>query len=302
MKEFRSPAFQFYPNDWLSSRNVAVMTPAQRGGYIQLLCYDWTGDGIPDDDKILAALSGLQNEWSEVTSSALRACFEKHPSKLGYLSNPRIQIERQNQIERRKSSSEGGKMAAKNRASGSFPNGKRMAKRTKSPLPNHYVVKSEQSDTLQLHPQLQVESPSSPSEGRERNGAGKKFVPPTLEECEAYGKSLGLPANQCKQFHDRNIAIGWKVGAHAMKDYKAAMRTWFRTWQERGGKPDITKPEEDPKMMEIRRRAKLRYHELEEQGAADQDHLAHREYKEAEAICDRRFNPETNNLFKKLSQ
>ena len=38
----RPPAFQFYPNDWLSSPTILLMTPAQEGAYIRLLCYCWS--------------------------------------------------------------------------------------------------------------------------------------------------------------------------------------------------------------------------------------------------------------------
>ena len=37
----KSPAFQFYPNDWLSSPRITMMSPAEEGAYIRLLCYDW---------------------------------------------------------------------------------------------------------------------------------------------------------------------------------------------------------------------------------------------------------------------
>ena len=52
----RSPAFQFYPNDWLSSQNITLMTPAEEGAYIRLLCYAWADPdcSIPNDDEILA--------------------------------------------------------------------------------------------------------------------------------------------------------------------------------------------------------------------------------------------------------
>ena len=55
----KSPAFQFYPKDWLSSQRVAAMSSAQKGVYIDLLCHAWLADdcGLPDDDKVLLRLS-----------------------------------------------------------------------------------------------------------------------------------------------------------------------------------------------------------------------------------------------------
>lgn len=65
----KSPAFQFYPRDWLSSWRVQSMTPEQRGGYIQLLCHAWLQNPqgtLPDDPKILAQMSGLNDRWTAV--------------------------------------------------------------------------------------------------------------------------------------------------------------------------------------------------------------------------------------------
>lgn len=101
----RSPAFQFYPDKWLSSPRVALMTPSQEGAYIRLLCYDWDKDGIPNDPDQLAKLSRVSVE--EIRG--VIECFTTHPSKTGYLTNERLQEERLKQSDWRKKSSEGGK-------------------------------------------------------------------------------------------------------------------------------------------------------------------------------------------------
>jgi hypothetical protein len=57
----RAPAFQFYPDDWLSSPKISTMTPAEEGAYIRLLAYTWNDPDctIPNDDASLAILSRL---------------------------------------------------------------------------------------------------------------------------------------------------------------------------------------------------------------------------------------------------
>ena len=57
MKE-KSPAFQFYPKDWLADPNVRAMTHAERGIYIDLLCSCWTEGSIPDDPEECARIAG----------------------------------------------------------------------------------------------------------------------------------------------------------------------------------------------------------------------------------------------------
>jgi uncharacterized protein YdaU (DUF1376 family) len=50
-----SPAFQFYPADFLVG--TADMTAEEVGGYIRLLCYQWTKGSLPDDNKKLMQLA-----------------------------------------------------------------------------------------------------------------------------------------------------------------------------------------------------------------------------------------------------
>lgn len=76
MPRTRLPYFQFYPRDFLSSRAVAAMHPTARGGYVHLLCHAWLSDRpgwLPDDEKLLAALSGLGERWSDHRDSIARA-------------------------------------------------------------------------------------------------------------------------------------------------------------------------------------------------------------------------------------
>lgn len=51
-----APAFQFYPADFLVG--CADLSAEETGAYIRLLCYQWSKDGLPDDDAKLAAMGG----------------------------------------------------------------------------------------------------------------------------------------------------------------------------------------------------------------------------------------------------
>jgi uncharacterized protein YdaU (DUF1376 family) len=114
----KSPAFQFYPKDWLASLRTLMMTPAQEGAYIRLLCYCWdSGDcSIPDNDDQLAVMSRLGEGWFKGGSEVLRACFIPHPDKPGFLTNDRLYAEAQKQHLWSRKSSEGGKRSAAKRA------------------------------------------------------------------------------------------------------------------------------------------------------------------------------------------
>jgi uncharacterized protein YdaU (DUF1376 family) len=93
----RAPAFQLYVGDWLSSTKITLMTPAEEGAYIRLLCHAWADPDctIPDDGETLARLSRLGEQWHSYGSAMnpVKACFVPHPKKPGRLINVRLYAE-----------------------------------------------------------------------------------------------------------------------------------------------------------------------------------------------------------------
>lgn len=112
MNKNKTPAFQFYPNDWLSSPKIMLMTPAEEGGYIRLLCICWTNGSLPDDDNELARLSRLDKLWFNGASEKIRKCFFRRGKKL---YNKRLMKERTKQRLWQQKSREGGIASAKAR-------------------------------------------------------------------------------------------------------------------------------------------------------------------------------------------
>jgi len=108
----KSPAFQFYPGDWLSSEKVMLMSPAQEGAYIRLLAIAWGAEdcGLPDDDQKLAILSRLGEGWLNGGSSVVRQCFF---SEGGRIYNARLLEERKKQKEWKEKSAAGGRKSGK---------------------------------------------------------------------------------------------------------------------------------------------------------------------------------------------
>lgn len=103
----KSPAFQFYPDEWLSAREITLMTPAEEGAYIRLLCYCWLDPelSIPDNDDELIVLTRLNKGGL----TKVKAKFNQHPTKPGFLTHNRLQKEAQKQAKWREKSSLGGK-------------------------------------------------------------------------------------------------------------------------------------------------------------------------------------------------
>lgn len=56
----------------------------------------------------------------------------------------------------------------------------------------------------------------------------KKFIPPTLEEVQAYCVERNNTVD-AERFINHYTSNGWLVGKNKMKDWKAAVRTWERS-------------------------------------------------------------------------
>ncbi len=103
----KSPAFQFYPDSWLSSLDITLMTPAEEGAYIRLLCHAWLSPdcGLPTDSNALRTLSRLGSAWSK-SEALIKSKFREQD---GRLFNDRLLEERRKQAIWREKSAKGGR-------------------------------------------------------------------------------------------------------------------------------------------------------------------------------------------------
>lgn len=187
------PSFQFYPADWLSSRKVALMTPAQEGAYIRLLCYCWDDPDctLPDDDAQLAVLSRLGEGWFDGGSDAVLWCFEAHPSINGRLTNGRLMAEREKQDAWREKSAEGGRKSGKARRLQSKKGGSRVVE----PKGNSSTPSSSATST-----------PSDKTPPKPPKGA-VAFEPEFLQWWDGYPKKTGKAAAR-KAWGKAVVAVG----------------------------------------------------------------------------------------------
>lgn len=106
-KRTTSPAFQFYPKDFLTSPRVMAMTPTERGIYITLLCFCWLEGGLKDDVKALAKLAGVPlKQFARIWPHNLEPCFRL--VRNGWRINERLEAERKKQIAFRERQAENG--------------------------------------------------------------------------------------------------------------------------------------------------------------------------------------------------
>ena len=110
----KSPAFQFYPADYLSDMNTIAFTAEQDGHYIRLLCICWLEGEIPFDmDKIRSLLKGSSTISDETLNPVLQ-CFKLNEKK-NVIFHPRLLKEKKKQIDWAKKCSAGGKASGRTR-------------------------------------------------------------------------------------------------------------------------------------------------------------------------------------------
>lgn len=59
------------------------------------------------------------------------------------------------------------------------------------------------------------------------NKSSSTFTPPTVDDVERYCDEKGIFGFDAAHFIDYYESVGWMVGKHKMKDWKAAIRTWL---------------------------------------------------------------------------
>lgn len=107
-KSSKAPAFQFYPSDFLSDPNVIVMSLAERGAYITLLCVCWQQGSLPIEQNRLARLCGVTLQAFKKLWPALDPCFRIRHSHVDRMINPRLERERLKQLDFKRRQSDNG--------------------------------------------------------------------------------------------------------------------------------------------------------------------------------------------------
>jgi uncharacterized protein YdaU (DUF1376 family) len=111
----KSPAFQFYPADFLNDENVVLMTNQEIGCYVKLICYCWREGSIPADVSKIAKLCGEDGSAMAQLWLSIKSCFSSAKNDDTRLVHPRLEEERKKQAEFKKDRISAGKKGAKTR-------------------------------------------------------------------------------------------------------------------------------------------------------------------------------------------
>lgn len=162
----KTPAFQFYPADFLSDENVVLMSNRELGCYIKLMCYCWREGSIPSD---INKIGRLCNEDSSAMADlwlAIGSCFELAINDSTRLVHPRLERERLKQAEFKSERSSSGKKGAEARwGKGSSGNGSANGSAIKEPMAKDgFSSSSSSSSSSSKLP------PKPPKQDRNRRG------------------------------------------------------------------------------------------------------------------------------------
>lgn len=158
-KSTRSPAFQFYPRDFLSSSKVDQMSMAERGVYWTLISRCWLDEGLPTEMRELAGMVRMKTPQFEKmwTEGQLGRCFYE---KSGRYQHARLDRELKAQADYRKRQSVNGAKGGRPKAVGKpdittafsgLSDGTGVANPLKAPLP-HLLPQSSSSSSSKSAP------------------------------------------------------------------------------------------------------------------------------------------------------
>jgi uncharacterized protein YdaU (DUF1376 family) len=95
----KAPWYPFWAKEFLTDENLALWPIERKGALLQLRAHAWIGEPpctLPDDDAMLAKLSGLNRRWKKHAND-IRRCFEQAE---GRLVDPYLMLLYQEMIEK----------------------------------------------------------------------------------------------------------------------------------------------------------------------------------------------------------
>ena len=216
-----APAFDFYPERW--THGTRCMSKIERCDYLDLLCHQWTCDGLPDDMTIISRILGYKK-----ASQIPQIVIEKFPlSDDGKRRNKRLEIEREKQRDRIEKRRNGAKITnAKRWNSESLASRSAIAQRvaSESPPPTTHPTPLEYT-----YPE-----PNTPrSQDGECPAGGTGGIPPvTIEQAKQHGPSMGVIPEASEQWWLDNDARGWvDRSGQPVRNWRSSLTAYGRRWE-----------------------------------------------------------------------
>ena len=228
----KAPAFLFYADDFLAG--TSDMSAEEVGGYIRLLCHQWTKGSIPNDPERVARMAGLMGSpCVGYVLAKFRLC-DGHT-----LKNERLEkVRAEHQAFKARQSTAGANGAAKRWGKcpdDGDPNGVAIATPMAAPWPEHSQTIAGPMATRWPEDSSPSPSPSPITKIQADKPPRVRFQKPTVEELTAEAIKIGLPITEVDKFLNYYESNGWKVGKNPMKSWPATMKGWLSRLGEASG-------------------------------------------------------------------
>jgi uncharacterized protein YdaU (DUF1376 family) len=194
----KSPAFQFYPKDFIAG--TATMSLQEVGAYMRLLCYAWDTGSVPNDERERARIMVCSKKQEIEIWKKVGKKFSLHND---VFLNERLEEERQKQSEYRRRQSDAGKASAATRKQPNGNHGSTTVAERLQPEGNSADCSLQSSSSKEVHQQREPSAIMS-HEDRERR----------LKYCAFVGSRIEVP---------KNLHGEWLRNGHT----DAELRTWY---------------------------------------------------------------------------
>lgn len=228
----KSPAFQFYPTDYIGSQRVRLMSLEEEGAYINLLCSCWQHGSIPSDPQLAARIIG--KGCTTTVATTVLTMFTPSTEQ-GRMIHERLEQERGKQEAWRNKSAAGGRKSAEIRKGGS-----RVVQQDHQPNGNTLSSSSSSSSNNRTdHSVIEAVWSAYPLK------VGKK------KACTIIASLIKKGRNDLEEKVKAYAAAvaTWPAGEEQYIPHPA---TWFSrgsydddptTWQRKASKPTVIKPD-----------------------------------------------------------
>lgn len=208
----KSPAFQFYPRDWLGDPEIMLMDWDARAMHLHCMCIAWMqadACALPNNDAILMRWLGVNNsdDWEKRLKPQI---FSAWKLEGGNWIQTRLKREKIKQLE----FSEKRKKAADARWKNN------VAPHDASAM--QVECSSSSSSTAVVKENFPTESK------RKSQKKSQQFKKPTREQLCEYAQQRNFQHFDPDDFLDYYESNGWKVGRNAMKSWPHAASKWER--------------------------------------------------------------------------
>ncbi len=205
----KDPAVLFYTSDFLTG--CALMSMAQRGKYITLLCLQHQQGHLSEEDMLDVCGAVDPKIWRK---------FKQDDDGLFY--NERMdqeQIKRQNYALSRSENGKKGGRPKKHNESESEASENHMLSICKA------YEKHTENENINTLINRDIKSIDKSNSNKDKETDIYTFKAPTVEEVAEYCSERGNNVD-AERFVSYYTANGWKVGKNPMRDWRAAVQSW----------------------------------------------------------------------------